>query len=1054
MAPRSQVLLILGLAALAALVLYVAFPNALRSPAPEQQGEPSAALPQSASPAGTQLLVATPLEGRLTPGETHTYRIEAQAGDFLHVVVDQQGVDVSTKLLDAAGRELVQSDRPIDYIGPEPLLAFASMAGSYLVKITAANREAPTGEYSVRLEELHPATERERRRAGAARLFSHADASYWDRDYTAAISQFAEVLAAWRDLGDRSWQAATLERLGQAHAKLRQWRQAEEYHRQAADLFRDLADVRWEAIVRNLLAQDYYFLWDLDRAVESYRQAIDLRKAAGDLPGEALTTVNMARVFQDQDEIQLALDANARALDLIRSQDRRLRAQILHNLGALHLELGRTAQARQKLEAAEKAWSELGNQRRRSASLNQLGKLFQRQGEMDRALGYYREALKIRRDVEDRRSEAVSLSSIGSVHQARGATDMALEHFRNARAILRELDHPYSEAGVLLNLGSLYCDREQPEEALDFYRQSRALYRRVGDSTGEAESLAGVARAAHLQGDLFAALEASDQALEIFESVRPRAVRHEFRASFFATVQKHFEYHIDLLMELHRRESNADYDARALLTSERARARSLLDLLTEAKARPGNGVAPAMVEREKSLQRRLNSSAYRRLRLRNNPNSEPDQLRQADQAVERALDALEELRGEIRKRHPRYAALTNARVLNLAQIQRETLGPGTLLLEYWLGDKQSFLWAATPDSLTSFELPGREAIDRLARTTYGRLIGSRHDAHSSRTALCELARMILLPAAAQIRGKERLLIVGDGALLYIPFAALPEPDHLDRCQSAPPLVTGHEITHLPSASALAILRHDLENRPAPRFTVAVVADPVFDTSDDRLASPRSEQSAGDETIADAALRSATTNLGAFRRLRFSRQEANAILDLVAEEERLSALGFDANKAAVRGDRLSDFRIVHFATHGILNAEQPELSGIVLSLVDREGRPRDGFLRTHEVYNLDLASDLVVLSACQTALGKEIRGEGLVGLTRGFLYAGTARMMVSLWNVNDQSTAELMKRFYSGLLQDGLRPAAALRAAQVSMSHDETWGAPFYWAGFVIQGEWR
>ena len=176
--------------------------------------------------------------------------------------------------------------------------------------------------------------------------------------------------------------------------------------------------------------------------------------------------------------------------------------------------------------------------------------------------------------------------------------------------------------------------------------------------------------------------------------------------------------------------------------------------------------------------------------------------------------------------------------------------------------------------------------------------------------------------------------------------------------------------------------------------------------------------------------------------------------MVPADQSLNALGFNATKEIVTSGRLAEFRIVHFATHGVLDTEQPNLSKIVLSQIDRQGERKDGFLRTHEIYNLSLPSDLVVLSACQTALGKEVRGEGLVGLTRGFMYAGAARVMVSLWNVNDESTAVLMERFYRGLFEQGLQPAAALRQAQIEMWREAQWSAPFHWAGFVIQGDWR
>jgi CHAT domain-containing protein len=191
-----------------------------------------------------------------------------------------------------------------------------------------------------------------------------------------------------------------------------------------------------------------------------------------------------------------------------------------------------------------------------------------------------------------------------------------------------------------------------------------------------------------------------------------------------------------------------------------------------------------------------------------------------------------------------------------------------------------------------------------------------------------------------------------------------------------------------------------------------------------------------------------------RRLPFSRYEAERLLALVPRRDALAAFDFAASQTTAMSEDLRQYRIVHFATHGYLNSDRPDLSGLILSLVDEQGTPQDGFLSLPEIYNLRLGADLVVLSACQTALGKQVRGEGLIGLTRGFMYAGAPRVVASLWAVEDRATAELMGRFYTAMLQRGSRPAAALRVAQLSMFRERRWSAPHQWAGFVFQGEWR
>jgi CHAT domain-containing protein len=319
---------------------------------------------------------------------------------------------------------------------------------------------------------------------------------------------------------------------------------------------------------------------------------------------------------------------------------------------------------------------------------------------------------------------------------------------------------------------------------------------------------------------------------------------------------------------------------------------------------------------------------------------------------------------------------------------------------------------------------------------------------------------------------QRLLIVSDGALQYLPFAALPEPKASGRSNEAQsinnyrPLVAEHQIVSLPSASTLGVLRRELAGRELAPKAVAVLGDPVFSKDDNRVKekmrgnvrfSPiksnkiisESEFVRSVKDISRANIESGTE----ITRLPFTRREVDSIYELAGGSGRFRALDFDASLAAATNPDLGQYRIVHFATHGLLNSEHPDLSGLIFSLVDKGGNDRNGFLASHDVFNLKLPADLVVLSACETGLGKQVKGEGLLSLTRGFMYAGAARVGVSVWKVNDESTSELMKRFYTAMLgREKLNAAAALRAAQVSMWKSDKWRSPYYWAGFVIQGE--
>jgi CHAT domain-containing protein len=594
----------------------------------------------------------------------------------------------------------------------------------------------------------------------------------------------------------------------------------------------------------------------------------------------------------------------------------------------------------------------------------------------------------------------------------------------------------------------------------------------LGDRTEEAYTLYQAAITQRDKGNLNEARTQIEAAIKIVEDIRTRVTSQELRTSYFASVQNYYQFYIDLLMQLHKKDQSRGYNALALHVSERARARSLLELLTEANADIRQGVEPELLEQERTLQQKLDAVEKRRIELSNEKGTEA-QLQALEKETAALLEEYRQVQEQIRRTSPRYAALTQPKPLTLAEIQQQVLDDDTMLLEYSLGEERSYLWAVTKTSITSYELPKREEIETVAKDFYQLLnnrdyhLGTRGslDAQArpgspignNETAI-KLSQMLIAPVAAQL-GNRRLLVVGDGALQYLPFAALPTPVVKGRAsQGLVPLLVEHEIVNVPSASTLGVLRKETSDRKSAPKAIAVLADPVFGSNDPRLKSSSGQVSGtplDKSNVNSRALeRSAITANVTFNRLPFTRQEAEQIVALVPTAERMQAFDFAANRAIATNPELQNYRIVHFATHGILNSTQPELSGVVLSLVDEKGMPENGFLRLHDIFNLNLPAELVVLSACETGLGEEVRGEGLVGLTRGFMYAGSPRVVVSLWSVSDRATSELMTKFYKKMLQDGLKPAAALRGAQLEMWQQKQWQAPFYWAAFTLQGEWR
>ncbi len=816
--------------------------------------------------------------------------------------------------------------------------------------------------------------------------------------FRSAIQKLEKALSLWRELGDRRGQAFALLFLGRINSDLGGGQQALQFYAQALPLLRAVGDRGDEAITLNNIGAVYDALGEKQKALNYYAQALPLRRAVGDRGGEATTLSNIGRVYDDLGEKQKALDFFAQALPLTRA---------------------------------------VGDRSGEARTLNNIGLAYDSLGEKQKALDFYAQALPLRRAVGDRRGEAATLNNIGGF---------------------------YSELG-------------QKQKALDFFAQALLLRRAVGDRGGEATTLNNIAYTERSLSRLNESRTHIEECLKIRESLRTEVVSRELRASFFATVQGSYGFYVDLLMQMHRQEPGKNHHAAALQATERSRARSLLESLTEARADIRRGVDPNLLARERSLQQRLNAKAEELLKLSASGAGET-RLAASKREIDALTTELQQIQTQIRQASPRYAALTQPQPLSAAEIQQQVLDAETLLLEYALGAERSFVWAVTPMGLASYELPKREVIEAAAREVYA-LMTARNEDKENETreqkqarvaaadraypaAAARLSQMLLAPVTQHL-GKKRLVIVADGALHYLPFGALPDPTV--KVSGWQPLLVEHEVVNLPSASTLAVLRRELKGRAPAAKTLAVIADPVFTRADERFragAAPVAKVAAKAEpTLRELANRqvirklipSASGDLD-IKRLKHTRDEANALMALVPASERMQALDFDATRALVESERLSQYRYVHFATHGLADSERAELSTVVLSLFDAQGRTVDGFMRAHEVFNLNLPAELVVLSACETGLGKQVKGEGLVSLTRGFMYAGAARVVVSLWAVNDKATAELMAGFYRKMLHEGQRPAAALRAAQLELWRDKRWEAPYYWAAFTLQGEWR
>ena len=608
------------------------------------------------------------------------------------------------------------------------------------------------------------------------------------------------------------------------------------------------------------------------------------------------------------------------------------------------------------------------------------------------------------------------------------------------------------------------------------------------------------------------ALKNYREAIQTIETLRAGSLRaDEARTTFLTTTKDVFDETASALAEMALLSSPAaaapagsslqgkalDYAGEAFQVTEQSRSRSLLDLLSETGTSITEGIPAELLKRKQDNLDRQQEIAEELTGISLTPDKDKKKPSDLEAELEKLQTAFDDIENQIRTASPRYASLTAGKPLSLADVQGNVLDDQTALLEYSLGSENSYLWVVTKNGVALYKLPAKPVLDKLATDLRAQLIPSKlqrrivgidvmadsqrglgvsatpfaEDAASFIPASNALYKAVIEPAAPVI-GEKRLLIVADGALNYVPFEALVKsPDSADYSSLAY-LIKSNEIIYAPSASVVGAIRQQDNNRGGR--AMLIVADPVFNSNDARAhgaaAPANSSETRGlgiQSALTDVAGQDASPTADSAKmqglplaRLAGTRTEAEQIVKLAKTSGTQADvwLDLDASEDNLDARDVSKYRILHIATHGLLNAERPQFTGLVLSLIGNKSE--DGFLRTDEVFNLRLGSPLVMLSACETGLGKEKRGEGVMGLTRAFMYAGAPTVGVSLWSVADNSTAELMTDFYKRLLVSpantsaSVSASAAMRDAQLAMIAGKKYSAPFYWAPFVLVGDWR
>lgn len=590
------------------------------------------------------------------------------------------------------------------------------------------------------------------------------------------------------------------------------------------------------------------------------------------------------------------------------------------------------------------------------------------------------------------------------------------------------------------------------------------------------------------------------ESLATVETLREGSLRaDEARTTFLASIKDVYDEAISAYADmalLASSSGDAGLNGRALelageafKVTEQSRARSLLDLLNETNTEISEGVPAELLKRKQDNLDRQQEIAETLTGITISTEEIKKKPSELDAELEKLQTDYEEIENQIRTASPRYGALTSNQPLTLSDVQQKVLDDQTILLEYSLQPDNSYLWVVSKAAANLYKLPGRPAIDKLATDLRAQLIPSKLQrrivgidviepergigiaatAPAEATAFISAANALyksVLEPAATVVGQKRLLVVADGSLNYIPFEVLLKSGEAGDFSSLAYLIKSNEVIYAPSASVVGTIKQ--QRTKATGRAMLIIADPVFNSNDARakkVAAPLPSDSGVRGLGIQSALADVAGGTGAapatkmeglpLARLVGTRTEASQISTLAKTSGGQADvwLDLDASEDNLGTRDISKYRVIHVATHGLLNSERPQFTGVVLSLIGN--KTHDGFLRTDEVFNLHLGSPLVMLSACETGLGKEKRGEGVMGLTRAFMYAGAPTVGVTLWSVADKSTADLMTDFYRRFLATGdTASSSALREAQLAMISGKKYSAPFYWAPFVLVGDWN
>lgn len=915
--------------------------------------------------------------------------------------------------------------------GGATLLALAIGLGGMPPAPAAADAIAPDpGSVAGEVGDAGPRAEAEALTArGLARL--EADGVTPDEgDLEQARADLRRAATLWQQLGETRQRGRCLFGISEASVQLDEYDAASSAAAAAKDIAEATGDRELLSLALGTLAMVHLEQDDPRIAEKMLRQAADLAAEAG-LKSQRFTMLhNLASSFAVRHAYQDALDVHREALALAREAgfaDKELTSLIA--IASIHADLGDLDRAGRRLEQAVELAEASGDERRQAWALRELGEVRTEQQRYDQARAALERSYAIRRRLGNQRGAAIVINELATLERRLGNLDRALELYHEANAIADQLGDQRGVAVTRSNASRVLLDLGRAAEAHSDLAESLAAYRQLGLTHNQISILRSMAEASLAVGLPARARDEARTALGLLEEVRAELADPDLRAHYMAPRREIFVILAQALVQLAAADADAASDdlTEVFEAADQAHARTLLELVKGAAAGTGRSTDAASEQRRQQVLAEL--SATQRSLLE----SDLDDAQRS--ALEARRAALDDQRRELEAKRRRRWASAQEVTPDLAQVQRE-LGDGAALVEYLVGKRATVLVVVTDRSVKAQLLPGSDELAAQIGPLRKLLAHpGRRDRRRLQLATAQAGELLLGPALPLLRGRDRLIVIPDGVLELLPFEALRVGADHER------VVDHWAVSYAPSATLLAGLEHH-PRRPSAERSLFAVADPTLAGSEPPAAAPTDDA----DTPPTSRLLAAGHGLDDLAPLPGARAEVAAVARLFPDGRSEVLVGDAATEENVLADpMLTRATNLHFATHAVASEDLPEHSGLVLGS-DGDG---DGLLQAFEIFDLSLDADLVVLSGCETGLGPELAGEGVMGLPRAFLYAGADAVVISLWRVEDRATETLMTGFYRRL--EHADPATALRGAKRELAATPGFEQPFYWAPFVLVG---